>query len=809
MQLSFSKINGTNFALNYDDLKDSIIRELAPDCNKAEVLILNNFPVPVLTQATLDFLIFIKIPYNPSKRPSINTAANFVYIRNLIIAVSIVKEYKNLDIELEKNQIEVNDSYINISENASKLKWGLTNYLADACKLIRNKITVHPIFWVINENREEIDENTIIAKSLTFDLIKKCIALNSYLRYSGYSAWDDADYYDSSIRDIFKQASLDSELGYLTKQKVERFQNKFEEASQKAFDSIGKQLVIVKGKAGTGKSSDLLKWMLQKSLTGNRATFLTYNHLLVFDLTTQIKSYENKLDEVKMELKAATTAYTIHQFMYKLARKLAVMLLMSESRIIELTINQDSRYDQIQKYFSKVSLSVENINLYKLKELIQNDSSLTEGLKKEAIDFIKHHDSYKFLPDQSKLKILIAEFKKLKIEKVKEKINSEIFLTDYHKVLERILQALENTESFFKDFNIEDKYELLETTLNLNEENIMLKDGSGKIDLIKLKQRYEKSIKGFKFSRTLYIDEAQDCHPLERDIFFSIFGTKNIVLSSGGKEQLIRYSNVCKWDISKSNNIENYTYSKKRKSFRMKPAVAALANHIAQSFNIDLKIEPLNSDDHGRVIINKNHQKGIDSEIDAISQLLKTGKLMGCTAYESLMILKDEIRNTNASAKVSEVKIDENDVIKYHLKKNKSDWDLLLEADKEIKDVRFWNATGNVDKKTQSVPGSLSVRAIHYESCRGLEAWSIMCFNIDDFFDSKREEDKADNFLLNDIFDQLDSEKRKNMYAATWVLMAVTRAIDTCYLDISDSENILAKVILDFAEKHPQFVEFV
>ena len=154
------------------------------------------------------------------------------------------------------------------------------------------------------------------------------------------------------------------------------------------------------------------------------------------------------------------------------------------------------------------------------------------------------------------------------------------------------------------------------------------------------------------------------------------------------------------------------------------------------------------------------------------------------------------------------MKIDENDIIKYNLKRNKREWDLLIEADKKINDVRFWNGTGNVDKKAQSVPGALSVRAIHYESCRGLEAWSVMCFNIDEFFDSKKEEDMADNFLLNDIFDHLDSDKRKNMYAATWVLLAVSRAIDTCYLDIFDSENILSKIILAFAQKYPNYVEF-
>ena len=42
MELSFSKINGTNSFLDYDLFRESILQELQIDCAKAEVLILNN-----------------------------------------------------------------------------------------------------------------------------------------------------------------------------------------------------------------------------------------------------------------------------------------------------------------------------------------------------------------------------------------------------------------------------------------------------------------------------------------------------------------------------------------------------------------------------------------------------------------------------------------------------------------------------------------------------------------------------------------------------------------------------------------------
>lgn len=390
MELSFSKINGTNPFLNYDNLKKSIIYELEEDCDKAEVLILNHFPVPVLNQASLDFVIFIKVPTN-KKRPKIETSDGFVYLSNLIVAVSIVKEYKYSKIEIENNHIEVNDSYLDITDNASKLKWGLSNYLQDACDL-KGNVTVHPVFWVLNENSINVVENAIISKSLTFDLIKECISLNSYLKYPGYIGWNYDDFYEKSIHKIFETASLDSELGYLTKQKIERFQNKFELASQKAFDEIGQQLVEVKGKPGSGKSSDLLKWMLQKSITGSRATFLTYNHLLVFEISRQIKGFENTLSDEKSADKASTTANTIHSFMYNISKKLGIVLLMSESRINELRIKLDERFENIKKTFYFIRKAQKIKNRSELKSYFQNINFLDEGTKREALDFINHSE---------------------------------------------------------------------------------------------------------------------------------------------------------------------------------------------------------------------------------------------------------------------------------------------------------------------------------------------------------------------------------------------------------------------------------
>jgi len=822
MEITFSKINGSNINLNYDLLEETIIEKLSGTCKKVEVIVLNNFPVSVHSQANIDFLLLIRIPDIHNSYYKIQTKEDSVYLHNTLIAVSIVNDYKNEVIELSNSELAVDDILIDFKDNAEKLKWALTNYLADACKFQRNRITVHPVFWIINKKVTEVDKYLIASKNFTFDLIEKCIAKNKYVRYSGYSEWNKYSInFDYDIRNLFEQASKDSELGYITKKKIDRIQNKFDAASQKAYDNIGEVLVEVKGKAGTGKSSDLLKWMLNLSREGSRATFLTYNHLLVYDLAKQIRSFENILSEEERSLKGSTTTFTLHKFFYNLAKKLGVLTLMSAQRISELMTTLDKRLGIIKNYFIKINNSEPKVNIAKFKMYVQTNKDFDEGLKREALDFIKFLDNNKCnrFDTTKSIGVWIEKFKKQKQEQVNNLLNSQVFLEDYHKVLERILQAIGNLDDYIDDFDITNKPDLLAPIFGFDRSDSLLENPtSKKYDLKKLKSSFKRSIGGFRKGRMLFLDEAQDCHSYEKDILLSIFGYNNIVIANGGEEQLIRYSTTCKWYVSQAQNIPMYTYAKKRKSFRMKPAIAHLANHVAESFGINLDVEPLDTEDHGQIIIDKNYNGNLQNKINIIRELNSLGERQGCTAYESLLLLcpSDITKRKNYNDNLSDIediesskniKINEFDVIKEDSAKVKQEWSLIKEASKQIALFRFWNTTGNVDKRKQSVPGSLSVRSIYYESCRGIEAWSVLCFGIDHFFNNKNNEDEADNFLLENVL--LTTTQRKNMYAATWILMALTRAIDTCYLELENMESPLSKSIQDFANKNPKYIKYV
>ena len=65
------------------------------------------------------------------------------------------------------------------------------------------------------------------------------------------------------------------------------------------------------------------------------------------------------------------------------------------------------------------------------------------------------------------------------------------------------------------------------------------------------------------------------------------------------------------------------------------------------------------------------------------------------------------------------------------------------------------------------------------------------------------EKDSVDAFLL-----ESEEDKRKR-YLTNWVLLPLTRAIDTTILTLKNPESIISKTILSIAENHPDYITII
>ena len=129
------------------------------------------------------------------------------YVRNQIIAVSIVNDYQDSSINFNNGLIEIDGAYADFEDNASKIKWGLTNYLSNNCGLDRRYITVHPITWIKNSSFSSSSNNILIGNQFKYDRVEEIIKLNDYFKWSGYKDWYNSDLqFESQIKNIFEQA---------------------------------------------------------------------------------------------------------------------------------------------------------------------------------------------------------------------------------------------------------------------------------------------------------------------------------------------------------------------------------------------------------------------------------------------------------------------------------------------------------------------------------------------------------------------------------------------------------------------------
>jgi hypothetical protein len=310
-------------------------------------------------------------------------------------------------------------------------------------------------------------------------------------------------------------------------------------------------------------------------------------------------------------------------------------------------------------------------------------------------------------------------------------------------------------------------------------------------------------------NQILIIDEGQDCHPYEREIFYEVFKPENVLVSSGGQEQLIRFHELCNWDVFRSKSIPVKTIGFGVKSYRVKPLIIQFCNFIARENGISLLLESTADFDDGSLILSFQNMDSVDYK-QLFSDMIKSGNVNGFSNLESLLVMDMNRYKNNKGNEVSEskslavktVKINEYDVAEDH---NQSNYSIFPYLNDLANFTQVWN--GAIDnKQSLSIPYPNEVRVINYESCRGLEAWSVVCFNIDRFYTTQLTSDDAEKHLLHEGL-ILSTEQRSAMYAINWILMAATRSIDTLYLHMEDSQNDFSKLCRKFIDANSNKVQ--
>ena len=510
------------------------------------------------------------------------------------------------------------------------------------------------------------------------------------------------------------------------------------------------------------------------------------------------------------------SAISIHKQIYRYGRNFGnILFIMTYKRIKELENSQQIKQNNLLNCLQNAHVSYIDLN-----DIINNNQQL--------FNIIRHHYSedlydftYYFIKDlQTKypqkdridnheIKKYLEEYTQKTIDKISNGFQNNVFLRDYYNVLSNILLILRDSDTFYDEFKLasfspSDWHKV--ASRGGKSENIIYQNN--KDDFRKLVNRSRGS-----FSRYVpFIDEAQDCHDLERDIFFELYHKKNMVVATGGQEQLIRHEHECNWKVDSTGRNHNIIeIEKKNNTFRLGQKHIDLCNYLASEFEIDLNLKPSHLND-GELIIDI---MGFNEAniLNNFKSFAEKGKQNGYFPSESVMVII-ESSSTKIFQKHQTYEND-NFIINEHnnvVLKNERHGDkkcLLQQIINNGKpdnrqDYRvFYHNMNNqsVDDTEYDNDEEFGIDeyiALFYESCRGSEAFSVMCLELDEFYERKKQDTIASKFLSEDLL--LTENQRKQKYAMTWVLMALTRAIDTLYIQISDSNSELGKIFQKYID---------
>lgn len=742
--------------------------------SEGDVYVVNHFPAATDGFGETELLIFISIPDKKGNYYWHIDNNKRYYLNNLVIGIKML--YDDSIIDADNTTLYSSEGYLDYIEELGNEEVYLQKFSSCCNNSLRNCAY---FYWIVTSGTKKSFTNDYILFNIPLDISKVLYsACRRTIFKQGINCFGKVDDLGLMVRNYIDEANNRTEIGILTKNRIEKITEKGVKTPLRVLANQGKAITILRGKAGSGKTLMLTRVFNSVIASGHHCRFLTFNHLLVFDLKhclCRIPAYRN------------TNAYihTLHYFFYHFSKKMGIHSLFTEKRmneLIEVCVQRiDIANDYIQRFKEDTDKWPNNEQFWD-----KHKEDIDSGDVTEISKYLKFLDNHIY-SIESLEKLREAYIQKRK-DLLSNELGNELFIADYNKVLENTYLMLDNPREFYERYNIKDRRELL---------NLMSRTDKKEDDDFTSEYQYEEFSKDVQdavmhtkwWSKSVLIDEAQDCNNYEKLILMKVYGAENIVVTSGGKDQLIRTSLVTDWTHALEKPVPADFPPLTGRCYRQKENIVKLVNSFGEYFKTASPIKSANeSHGLGRVIIDtRSSVRGFSSE--TLSQIREEGKVQGCSDYENCLVL---LPTTGYTSRTTErgIHIDELDNVDII---DKSTNRKLEISNQELK---IWN--GVVERKGKlSVPAANQTRFIYYESCRGLEAWNVLCVDLDSFFYNMRCSKDAELYARTNQEFFFNQEDLKSEFALHWVYMAITRPIDTLYIKLNNPSNEFSQKLIE------------
>ncbi len=266
----------------------------------------------------------------------------------------------------------------------------------------------------------------------------------------------------------------------------------------------------------------------------------------------------------------------------------------------------------------------------------------------------------------------------------------------------------------------------------------------------------------------ILIDEGQDWDDREKAIIMKFYKDDHLIVADG-IDQMVRGNIPQNWlaDLNK----EQFSKIDNEICLRQKQSLTTFSNELASRLGLKWEVKKNAQGLKGGETIVLN-----DNQLDNhIQRIVKQCQDAGNELYDFMILVPPSLvnRDKNGQGQYSDVE--------------------------KLKDLGYGVFDGTNDSIRCSYGSVNQIRVYQYDSCRGLEGWTVVCRNFDEFIDYK-----YNDYVVNkrDVEDPLvldTFEDRQKLFVKRWVMMAITRPIDTLVITINNSSSKIANILRGIA----------
>lgn len=278
----------------------------------------------------------------------------------------------------------------------------------------------------------------------------------------------------------------------------------------------------------------------------------------------------------------------------------------------------------------------------------------------------------------------------------------------------------------------------------------------------------------------LLVDEGQDWSVEQRDLMYSVFGAQNVIVADG-VDQFVT-ADRCNWDRGDIAKNKIVTF---RTSRRTKAATCETIADIAKAFELpgwDVVPDPSLRGGRITILVEPDHKRAVKRTLEILERDLQE---------------QPTVERVDALVCLPSPKVIPGFTYE----------ELFAQVCRDGQED-FWDGYDEKTRQAREYPTRpTQLRAVRYQSCRGMEGWTTLCMALDRFYDDRllhpeinrrqvEESLVADLGLFSSVAEKakrIANAERVN--ASNWLMIPLTRSMDHLVIHLTREESALGDVL--------------